>query len=149
MTLITTGNLICNDTPQAPAISSLPDGLYQRCAVPSEDEASGVCSRDLVQLSQNLEIILSPGEKGYDFLVVDRNQARGRRRCTAVTPTNSTSQTSTTTLLRPHQHYHHGRGWLLVINAVTTVPLPSSNIAGAYGVSFAVATDIESELITI
>ena len=39
----------------------------------SEDEAAGVCSRDLVQLSQNLEIILSPGEKGYDFLVVDRN----------------------------------------------------------------------------
>ena len=32
-----------------------------------------------------------------------------------------------------------------VINAVTTVPLPSSNIAGAYRVSFAVATDIESE----
>ncbi len=32
-----------------------------------------------------------------------------------------------------------------VINAVTTVPLPSSNVAGAYSVSFAVATDIESE----
>ncbi len=32
-----------------------------------------------------------------------------------------------------------------VINAVTTVPLPSSNIAGAYRMSFAVATDIESE----
>ena len=46
----------------------------------SEDEAAGICSRDLVQLSQNLELILSPGEKGYDFLVVDRNQREADRR---------------------------------------------------------------------
>ena len=38
-----------------------------------------------------------------------------------------------------------GGGGCSVINAVTTVPLPSSNIAGAYRMSFAIAADIESE----
>ena len=73
MTLITTGSLICNDTPKPLLDTSLPDGLFNGVLCRSEDEAAGVCSRDLVQLSQNLEIILSPGEQGYDFLVVDRN----------------------------------------------------------------------------
>lgn len=38
-----------------------------------------------------------------------------------------------------------GGGGCSVINALTTVPLPSSNVSGAYGLRFAVATDIESE----
>ena len=100
MTLITTGNLICNDTPKPLLDIRYRMGYTMVCCAGRRTRQGGVCSRDLVQLSQNLEIILSPGEQGYDFLVVDRNQARGRRRCTAATPTNSTWQTSTTTLLR-------------------------------------------------
>ncbi len=61
MTLITMGSSICNDTPRPFSDTSVPDGLYNGVLCRSEDEARGVCSRDLVQLSQNLELILSPG----------------------------------------------------------------------------------------
>ncbi len=72
------GQFDLNDTPRPFSNSSVPDGLYNGVLCRSEDEASGVCSRDLVQLSQNLEIILSPGEQGYDLLVVDRNRQEAR-----------------------------------------------------------------------
>ena len=113
----------------------------------SEDEAAGICSRDLVQLSQNLELILSPGEKGYDFLVVDRN---GNEKPTDALYGGNTYQLYVADLYNnPPPGLTNititGGGGCSVINAVTTVPLPSSNIAGAYRVSFAVATDIESE----
>ena len=108
------GQFDLNDTPQASANSSLPDGLYNGVLCRSEDEASGVCSRNLVQLSQNLEIILSPGEQGYDFLVVDRNQARGqqhavRRQHLPALRRRPLQQPSSGS----DQHYHHGRGWVL------------------------------------
>jgi hypothetical protein len=141
------GQFDLNNTPQASANSSLPDGLYNGVLCRSEDEASGVCSRNLVQLSQNLEIILSPGEQGYDFLIVDRNRQEA----------SSTLYGGNTYQLYVADLYNNpppaltnititGGGGCSVINEVTTVPLPSSNIAGAYGVSFAVATNIESAL---
>ena len=100
-----------------------------------------------MQLSQNLEIILSPGELGYDLLVVDRNRQEAR----------NTLYGGNTYQLYVADVYNNpppgltnitisGGGGCSIINAVSTVPLPSSNVAGAYGVSFAVATDIDSEL---
>jgi hypothetical protein len=141
------GQFDLNDTPRPFSNSSVPDGLYNGVLCRSEDEARGVCSRDLVQLSQNLEIILSPGELGYDLLVVDRNRQEAR----------NTLYGGNTYQLYVADLYNNpppgltnititGGGGCSIINAVTTVPLPSSNVAGAYGVSFAVATDIESEL---
>ena len=141
------GQFDLNDTPRPFSNSSVPDGLYNGVLCRSEDEARGVCSRDLVQLSQNLEIILSPGEQGYDLLVVDRNRQEAR----------NTLYGGNTYQLYVADLYNNpppgltnititGGGGCSIINAVTTVPLPSSNVAGAYGVSFAVATDIESEL---
>lgn len=73
------GQFDLNDTPRTFSDRSLPDGLYNGVLCGSEDEERGVCSRDLVQLSQNLEIILSPGAQGYDFLVIDRNNQRGQQ----------------------------------------------------------------------
>ena len=141
------GQFDLNDTPRPFSNSSVPDGLYNGVLCRSEDEARGVCSRDLVQLSHNLEIILSPGEPGYDLLVVDRNRQEAR----------NTLYGGNTYQLYVADLYNNpppgltnititGGGGCSIINAVTTVPLPSSNVAGAYGVSFAVATDIESEL---
>ena len=141
------GQFDLNDTPRPFSNSSVPDGLYNGVLCRSEDEARGVCSRDLVQLSQNLEIILSPGEQSYDLLVVDRNRQEAR----------NTLYGGNTYQLYVADLYNNpppgltnititGGGGCSIINAVTTVPLPSSNVAGAYGVSFAVATDIESEL---
>jgi hypothetical protein len=141
------GQFDLNDTPRPFSNSSVPDGLYNGVLCRSEDEAKGVCSRDLVQLSQNLEIILSPGELGYDLLVVDRNRQEAR----------NTLYGGNTYQLYVADVYNNpppgltnititGGGGCSIINAVSTVPLPSSNVAGAYGVSFAVATDIESEL---
>jgi hypothetical protein len=141
------GQFDLNDTPRPFSNSSVPDGLYNGVLCRSEDEARGVCSRDLVQLSQNLEIILSPGEQGYDLLDVDRNRQEAR----------NTLYGGNTYQLYVADLYNNpppgltnititGGGGCSIINAVTTVPLPSSNVAGAYGVSFAVATDIESEL---
>jgi len=106
-----------------------------------------VCSRNLVQLSQNLEIILSPGEQDYDFLIVDRN----RREASSGLYGGNTYQLYVSDLYNnPPPALTNitikGGGGCSVINEVTTVPLPSSNIAGAYGVSFAVAADIESAL---
>ena len=141
------GQFDLNDTPRPFSNSSVPDGLYNGVLCRSEDEAKGVCSRDLVQLSQNLEIILSPGELGYDLLVVDRNRQEAR----------NTLYGGNTYQLYVADVYNNpppgltnititGGGGCSIINAVSTVPLPSRNVAGAYGVSFAVATDIESEL---
>jgi hypothetical protein len=141
------GQFDLNDTPRPFSDTALPDGLYNGVLCRSEDEARGVCSRDLVQLSQNLEIILSPGEQGYDFLVVDRN----RREASSTLYGGNTYQLYVADLYNnPPPGLTNititGGGGCSVINAVNTVPLPSSNAAGAYGVSFAVATDIESEL---
>ena len=140
------GQFDLNDTPRPFSDTSVPNGLYNGVLCRSEDEARGVCSRDLVQLSQNLEIILSPGEQGYDLLVVDRNRQEAR----------NTLYGGNTYQLYVADLYNNpppgltnititGGGGCSVINGVTTVPLPSSSVAGAYGVSFAVATDIESE----
>lgn len=140
------GQFDLNDTPRASADSSLPDGLYNGVLCRSEDEAKDVCSRDLVQLQHNLEIIVSPGEQGYNFLVVDRNRREA----------SSTLYGGNTYQLYVADIYNNpppgltnititGGGGCSVINAVTTVPLPSNNVSGAYGLRFAVATDIESE----
>jgi hypothetical protein len=135
-----------NDTPKAAAGSPLPNGLFNGVLCRLDDEAAGICSRDLVQLSQNLEIILSPGESGYDFLVVDRNQ----READSALYGGNTYQLYVSDLYNnPPPGLTNititGGGGCSVINAVTTVPLPSSNIAGAYKMSFAIAADIESE----
>ncbi|MDB2645023.1 hypothetical protein N9Y37_11280 [Luminiphilus sp.] len=135
-----------NDTPKATPDSALPDGLFNGVLCRVEDEAAGICSRDLVQLSQNLELILSPGEKGYDFLVVDRNQREADR---ALYGGNTYQLYVADLYNNPPPGLTNititGGGGCSVINAVTTVPLPSSNIAGAYRMSFAIAADIESE----
>ena len=137
MILITTGSLIAM-TRLNGTCSRITGWVIQWRAVPVEDEAAGICSRDLVQLSQNLEIILSPGEKGYDFLVVDRNQREADRRLYG----GNTYQLYVADLYNnPPPGLTNititGGGGCSVINAVTTVPLPSSNIAGAYRMSFA------------
>jgi hypothetical protein len=141
------GQFDLNETPRAAADSSLPSGLYNGVLCRSEDEAKGVCSRNLVQLSQNLEIILSPGEQDYDFLIVDRN----KQEASGALYGGNTYQLYVSDLYNnPPPALTNitikGGGGCSVINEVTTVPLPSSNIAGAYGVSFAVAADIESAL---
>jgi len=136
-----------NNTPAAPAGSSLPDGLYNGVLCREEDEAAGICSRELLHLSQSIEIILSPDEQGYEFLLVDRNRRES----------GNTLYGGNTYQMYISDQYNNpppglteievtGGGGCSVINEKVIVPLPSDSKPGAYAFSFAVATDIESEL---
>ena len=140
------GEFDLNNSPQAAADSSLPDGLYNGVLCREEDAAQGICSRDLLQLSQSIQIILSPGLTGYDFLIVDRNLRESG---------DALYGGNTYQFYLADQHNNPppaltqiditGGGGCSVINGSSTVPQPSSSKPGAYSVSFGVAADIESE----
>ena len=136
-----------NNTPAAPADSSLPDGLYNGVLCREEDEAAGICSRELLHLSQSIEIILSPDEQGYEFLLVDRNL---RESGNALYGGNTYQMYVSDQYNNPPPALTEitvsGRGGCSTINGTNVVPLPSDSKPGAYGFSFAVAADIESEL---
>lgn len=134
------GQFDLNDTPKASSGSSLPDGLYNGVLCRSEDEAAGICSRELLHLSQSIEIILSPGPEGYDFLIVDRN---GRE------PSKLSGNDYT---LYVADLYNNpppalskialtGSGGCSVVAPEITVPLPSKSRPGAYTYPFTVAED--------
>jgi len=129
-----------NDSPSAPAGSSLPDGLYNGVLCRQEDEAAGICSRELLNLSQSLEIILSPGAAGYDMLIVDSN---GRE------PSNLSGRTY---MLYVSDLYNNpppglteikfeGSGGCSAVEGSIIVPLPSRSQPGAVGYPFTVAED--------
>ena len=129
-----------NDSPEALAGSSLPDGLYNGVLCRQEDEAAGICSRELLNLSQSLEIILSPYADGYDALIVDRS---GRE------PSNLSGKTY---MLYVSDLYNNpppgltkitfeGSGGCSVVEGPITVPLPSRSQPGAVGYPFTVAED--------
>ena len=129
-----------NDSPKAPAGSSLPDGLYNGVLCSQEDEAAGICSRELLNLSQSLEVILSPGAAGYDMLIVDSN---GRE------PSNLSGRTY---MLYVSDFYNNpppgqtaitfaGSGGCSTVADSIIVPLPSRSQPGAVGYPFTVAED--------
>ena len=129
-----------NDRPSAAAGSSLPDGVYNGVLCRQEDEAAGICSRQLLNLSQSLEIILSPDAAGYDMMIVDRN---GRE--------PSTLSGSTYTLYVSDLYNNpppamttitfEGSSGCSVVEEGFTVPLPSRSQPGAIGYPFTVAED--------
>ena len=129
-----------NDRPSAAAGSSLPDGLYNGVLCRQEDEAAGICSRELLNLSQSLEIILSPDAAGYDMLIVDRN---GRQPSTLsggiytlyVADLYNNPPPAMTTIT------FEGSGGCSVVEGGFTVPLPSRSQPGAIGYPFTVAED--------
>ena len=101
-----------NDSPSAPVGSSLPDGLYNGVLCRQEDEAAGICSRELLNLSQSLEVILSPGAAGYDMLIVDSNGREPSKlsgRSYDAVRLRSLQQPAT----RPDNDYVRGQRWLL------------------------------------
>jgi hypothetical protein len=136
-----------NDSPKAGADSSLPDGLYNGVLCRESDEAQGICSRDLLLLTQSLQIILSPGATGYEFLIIDRNQQESGD---AVYGGNTYQFYLADQYNNPPpaltQIAITGGGGCSVINGSSTVPQPSSSKPGAYAFSFGVAADIESAL---
>jgi hypothetical protein len=135
-----------NDSPKATADSSVPDGLYNGVLCRESDAAQGICSRDLLQLTQSIQIILSPGAAGYEFLIIDRNLREAG---------NALYGGNTYQFYLADEHNNPppaltqiditGGGGCSVINGSSTVPQPSSSKPGAYGFSFGVAADIESE----
>ena len=135
-----------NDSPKATTDSSLPDGLYNGVLCRESDAAQGICSRELLQLSQSLQIILSPGAAGYEFLIIDRNQ---RESGSALYGGNTYQFYLADLYNNPPpaltQIDISGGGGCSVINGSVTVPQPSNSNPGAYGFSFGVAADIESE----
>jgi hypothetical protein len=129
-----------NDSPKAPAGSSLPDGLYNGVLCRQEDEAAGICSRELLHLSQSIEIILSPGPEGYDFLIVDSSgrapsalSGRDYLLYVADLYNNPPPGLSRITL--------SGSGGCSVVAPEVIVPLPSKSRPGAYTYPFTVAED--------
>ena len=129
-----------NDSPAASAGSSLPDGHYNGVLCRQEDEDAGICSRELLNLSQSLEIILSPDAAGYDMLIVDSN---GRE------PSNLSGRTY---MLYVSDFYNNpppglttvtfeGSGGCSAVEGSITVPLPSRSQPGAIGYPFTVAED--------
>ena len=135
-----------NDSPKAAADSSVPDGLYNGVLCRESDAAQGICSRDLLQLTQSIQIILSPGAAGYEFLIIDRNQ---REAGNALYGGNTYQFYLADEYNNPPPALTQiditGGGGCSVINGSSTVPQPSSSKPGAYGFSFGVAADIESE----
>jgi hypothetical protein len=135
-----------NDSPKATADSSVPDGLYNGVLCRESDAAQGICSRDLLQLTQSIQIILSPGAAGYEFLIIDRNL---REAGNALYGGNTYQFYLADEYNNPPPALTRiditGGGGCSVINGSSTVPQPSSSKPGAYGFSFGVAADIESE----
>jgi hypothetical protein len=129
-----------NDSPSAPVGSSLPDGLYNGVLCRQEDEAAGICSRELLNLSQSLEVILSPGAAGYDMLIVDSNgrepsKLSGRSYTLYVSDLYNNPPPGQTTIT------FQGSGGCSVVEGSVTVPMPSRSQPGALGYPFTVAED--------
>ena len=134
------GQYDLNDLPQRASGSSLPDGLYNGVLCRAEDEAVGICSRDLLHIFKSTEIILSPGPDNYDFLIVTN---RGRE---ATTLSGADYVMYVSDLYNnppPGQSLIEmtGSGGCSVVGGPFTVPLPSKSIPGAYTLPFTVAED--------
>ena len=139
------GQFDLNDTPKATEGSSLPDGLYNGVLCRAADEAAGICTRELLHLSQSIQLILSPDEQGYDFLIVDRNK---REAGDALYGGNTYTLYLSDLYNNPPpaltQIEVTGGGGCSTVNGSNTVPMPSDSAPGAYEFSFAVAADIDS-----
>ena len=140
------GEFDLNDEPKSAVNVPLPDGLYNGVLCGEAEAAMGICSRELIQLWKSIEIILSPDEQGYEFLIVDRNK---QKIGDAVFGGNSYQLFVSDLYNNPPPALSEititGTGGCSAINGTATVPLPSSSKAGAYGITFGIATDIESD----
>jgi hypothetical protein len=140
------GEFDLNDEPKSALNIPLPDGLYHGVLCREAEAAMGICSRELIQLWKSIEIILSPDEEGYEFLIVDRNK---QKIGDAVFGGNSYQLFVSDLYNNPPPALSEititGTGGCSAINGTATVPLPSSSKAGAYGITFGIATDIESD----
>ena len=140
------GEFDLNDEPKSAVNVPLPDGLYNGVLCRETEAATGICSRELLKLWQSIVIILSPDEQGYEFLIVDRNK---QKIGDAVFGGNSYQLFVSDLYNNPPPALSEititGTGGCSAINGTATVPLPSSSKAGAYGITFGIATDIESD----
>ncbi len=140
------GEFDLNDEPKSAVNVPQPDGLYNGVLCGEAEAAMGICSRELIQLWKSIEIILSPDEQGYEFLIVDRNK---QKIGDAVFGGNSYQLFVSDLYNNPPPALSEititGTGGCSAINGTATVPLPSSSKAGAYGITFGIATDIESD----
>lgn len=129
-----------NDSPKAPAGTSLPDGLYNGVLCRPEDEDAGICSRELLNLSQSIEIILSPYADEYYALVVDSNgrepsKLSGRTYMLYVSDLYNNPPPAETKIT------FESSGGCSVVEQEIEVPLPSRSRPGAIGYPFTVAED--------
>ena len=140
------GKFDLNDEPKSAVNVPLPDGLYNGVLCREAEAAMGICSRELLTLWQSVEIILSPSEQGYEFLIVDRNK---QKIGDAVFGGNSYQLFVSDLYNNPPPALSEititGVGGCSAINGTHTVPLPGSSKAGAYGIAFGIAADIESD----
>lgn len=62
-----------NDTPAASAGSSLPDGQYNGALCTLQDEAEGICSRDLVDVRDSLVLVNGFSDaQSYELLLINK-----------------------------------------------------------------------------
>jgi len=135
-----------NDSPGAPAGSSLPDGLYNGVLCREVDAAVGICSRDLLHLSSSVQVILSPSVDGFGFLVINNfkrevtGALKGGSSYTLYVSDYFNNPPPPNSIISVK-----GSGGCAVINEEVRLPYPGSSRAGAWAHTFGVATDIASE----
>lgn len=71
----TNGVYDLNDTPKAPAGSSLPDGLYNGVLCPDSLAQTGGCSRDLLNVRDSVVLVMSFKDAGaFELLVIEADE---------------------------------------------------------------------------
>jgi hypothetical protein len=134
------GEFDLNDSPESPSGSSLPDGLYNGVLCREQDEAMGICSRELLHTFASEVIVLAPFVDEYYALIVDD---RGRE---------ETNPSGGNYLLFVSDLFNNpppagteisvaGTGGCSVVEGDVTIPAPSRNTPGAYTFPFTVAED--------
>ena len=139
------GQYDLNDTPKSAAGSSLPDGLYNGVLCREEDEARGICSRELVHTFASEEIILSPYFDEYYALVVNSSG----REASSVSSTNYVLYVSDLYNNPPPvwtQIYFTGTGACSTVAGATLVLPPYDTQPGAFAFPFTVVGDPTAEV---
>ena len=133
-----------NNLPAASANSSLPDGLYNGVLCGLDEEAAGICSRELVNVRDSLVLVNGFADaSNYDLMVVGSDKRepstlRGGRIYSIYTSDifNNPPPPGTTLTFE-------GSGECEALNEVP--PIPDTSRAGAYTSSLVVSTNDYSQ----
>ncbi len=137
------GTYNLNNQPTAPAGSGLPNGLYNGILCQPEDDAVGICSRDLLNVRDSLVIVNSFSDAGaFELLVIEADEGNepgpgdlldgGETYLLYVADTFNNPPPPGSSIS------YEGSGRCDVLTPAPTIG--DSNRAGAFAVAFAVST---------